>query len=299
MSLGDNKLLFQEPYYQDFIDNGYKYLGHGYMHIVFEKDDKIYKILKSRFSAQDSMEKFVFEAKNLNFLRKFGLPTAKVLCIKKPGELIDNFHVLVEHKISGNVPDRNDVQAYQIYGIHNVLNSTHKIPVSQFGPIGDTGLQKPTWCEYMEYLVDRASFIADLLHLNMNMEYVKEYFKTCYVYRETPKFIILDPNERNYIFDQNKQLAGIIDIDHPLGFDPLYEYAAYLYSRPQQFFLMNKLGLIDKKSMHTIRKYAIIYSLYDTWFRYEKNQFRINDKIEFYINQVKNFIKNQGESRWL
>lgn len=66
------------------------------MHVVFEKDQKIYKILKSRFAAQDSMEKFVFEAENLNFLRRFGLPTARVLCIKKPGELIDNFHVLVE-----------------------------------------------------------------------------------------------------------------------------------------------------------------------------------------------------------
>lgn len=66
------------------------------MHVVFEKDQKIYKILKSRFAAQDSMEKFVFEAENLNFLRRFGLSTARVLCIKKPGELIDNFHVLVE-----------------------------------------------------------------------------------------------------------------------------------------------------------------------------------------------------------
>lgn len=66
------------------------------MHVVFEKDQKIYKILKSRFAAQDSMEKFVFEAENLNFLRRFELPTARVLCIKKPGELIDNFHVLVE-----------------------------------------------------------------------------------------------------------------------------------------------------------------------------------------------------------
>ena len=41
MSLDDNKILMQEPYYQYFIDNGYKYLGHGYMHIVFEKNNNI------------------------------------------------------------------------------------------------------------------------------------------------------------------------------------------------------------------------------------------------------------------
>ena len=62
MSLDDNKILMQEPYYQYFIDNGYKYLGHGYMHIVFEKNNNIYKILKSRFVSEDSMEKFRFEA---------------------------------------------------------------------------------------------------------------------------------------------------------------------------------------------------------------------------------------------
>lgn len=297
MSLDDNKILMQEPYYQYFIDNGYKYLGHGYMHIVFEKNNNIYKILKSRFVSEDSMEKFRFEAENLNFLKKHGLPTAQVLDIKKPGEIIDNYHVLVERKIDGFVPTRNNIQSYQIRSIHAVLNTTHKIPVNKFGPMGNPNLQKDTWNEYMEYLLDRASIIADLLQLNVNMRHVHGYFQKDYLYKEPPKFIILDPNERNYIFNHNKRLAGIIDIDHPLGFDPLYEYAAYLYSRPQQFFLMNKLGLIDKKSIHIIRKYAIIYSLYDTWFRYEKNQFCLNDKIEFYTNQVKNFIANQEELR--
>jgi hypothetical protein len=41
--------------------------------------------------------------------------------------------------------------------------------------------------------------------------------------------------------------------------------------------------------------YAIIYALYDAWFRYEKNEYVFDDKIKFYAESAKEFIKEIGD----
>ena len=43
----------KEPYYNDLTSRGYEYLGYGYMHVIFEKSDVIYKIVRSKFKNFD------------------------------------------------------------------------------------------------------------------------------------------------------------------------------------------------------------------------------------------------------
>ena len=61
---GDKRMpltITNEPYYAYFINQGYKYLGQGYMHVVFEKDNIVYKVVRSKFGKFDKKFDYDFE----------------------------------------------------------------------------------------------------------------------------------------------------------------------------------------------------------------------------------------------
>ena len=262
------------------------------MHVVFEKDASVYKVLKSVFGTDKDIKRFEFEKNMLVLLANYGIPTPNVEHIYAPGELIPDYCVLVETKCPGLVYDSENLKPKHIAAIWSVLNITHGIDLDFFGPIAVPELQTQTWQEYMGYLFDRAHEIKESIHIDIDIEPVQQYFTNTYRYEDKAKLLILDPNEKNYIFDNNDTLIGLVDIDHPIGFDPLYDIVSFLYSRPNTFQLMKQAGLVQEKEMTTIINYAIIYMLFDLWFRYDKNHCKIDTKLEYYINKAKLFTQN-------
>lgn len=284
-----------EPYYDFFINNGYSYIGHGYMHVVFEKNAIIYKVLRSVFGIDKDKSRFKFEANMLDFISKYGIPVASVVHIYEPDELIPNYCVLAERKILGKTYSSEELNIKRVSEIQSVLDTLHNISLDFFGPISTSNLQLRTWREYMNYLIEKTYKIKEILKIDIDMRKVEEYFIKQYNYNNKAKFLILDPNEKNYIFDSYDNLSGIIDVDHPIAFDPLYEFAGFFYSRPKTFFLMCNNKFIDKKDMQIIKNYAVVYSLYDLWFRYEKNNYTVNKRLEYYTNQVTEFLNKLKE----
>ncbi|MBR4507377.1 MAG: hypothetical protein IKP24_02475 [Alphaproteobacteria bacterium] len=284
-----------EPYYGFFIKNGYSYIGHGYMHVVFEKNGIIYKVLRSAFGTDKDVNRFKFEADMLETVSRYGVPAASVVHIYAPDELIPNYCVLAEKKILGKIYSSEELNIKRVCEIQSVLNKVHNISLDFFGPISTPVLQVNTWREYMNYLIKKAHKINNILKIDINIQKVEQYFITQYNYNDKAKFLILDPNEKNYIFDSDDNLNGVIDIDHPIAFDPLYEFAGFLYSRPKTFSLMHRAKIIDTKDMPVIKNYAIIYTLYDLWFRYEKNKCVINKRLDYYIKKATMFLKNSKE----
>lgn len=199
------------------------------MHAIFEKDGIVYKILRSTFGTDKDTNKFNFEASMLDFLSRYGIPTASVIRIYGP----------------------------RVSKIQSVLRTTHKISLDFFGPISSPDLQVKTWHEYINYLFEKAYLIQKIVKITADIQKIEQYFINQYKYDDSAKFLILDPNEKNYIFDKNDDLAGVIDIDHPIAFDPLYDAASFLYSRPKTFYLMQKAKVVDIKNMKTIKNYTI------------------------------------------
>lgn len=284
-----------EPYYDFFIKNGYSYIGHGYMHVVFEKNEIVYKVLRSVYGVDKDKKRFQFEADMLKLVSQCGVPTAQVIHIYAPDELIPNYCVLAEKKIPGYIYCSEELNDKMVFGIHSVLENVHSMTLDFFGPIALQNLQVKTWHEYMNYLIEKVHKIREILKIDIDIKKVEKYFIDKYVYNDRARFLILDPNEKNYIFDADDNLVGVIDIDHPIAFDPMYEASSFLYSRPKTFSLMCKYKIINMTNMQIIRNYAIVYALYDLWFRYEKNNCIVNKRLEFYINQTIMFLKNSKE----
>lgn len=227
------------------------------MHAIFEKDGIVYKILRSTFGTDKDTNKFNFEASMLDFLSRYGIPTASVIRIYGPGELIPNYAVLAEKKILGYIYTSEELTVKRVSKIQSVLRTTHKISLDFFGPISSPDLQVKTWHEYINYLFEKAYLIQKIVKITADIQKIEQYFINQYKYDDSAKFLILDSNEKNYIFDKNDDLAGVIDIDHPIAFDPLYDAASFLYSRPKTFYLMQKAKVVDIKNMKTIKNYTI------------------------------------------
>lgn len=63
------------------------------MHVVFEKDNVVYKLVRSKFKKFDKKYDYEFERDNLDFLRKYGFSTPKIIKIYDAGELVDDYIV--------------------------------------------------------------------------------------------------------------------------------------------------------------------------------------------------------------
>jgi hypothetical protein len=101
--------------------------------------------------------------------------------------------------------------------------------------------------------------------------------------------MILDPNEENFIFDEADKLVGVINIDHPVGFDPLYELSVCLYAKKYIFEMMRNLKRdYFNNFIEVIKMYARIHSLADILF--------LNDKDKnLFKNEIETCAKNVGE----
>ncbi|GEM_PF-2677868 len=280
-----------EPYYNDFIKNGYKCIGHGFMHVIFERNDLIYKIVRSEFKDFNSVSEYKNEAKCLDFLRQNGFSTPHITKIYTKGELIKDYIVMVEEKVHGIVKTYENLTTDNITEIMQTVYRVNSIEMPYFGTVCNAKIQFKTWAEYLYYLIDRATLASQIFKIKYNPDDSRKYFSNQYVYTATARFLLLDPNEENFIFNSENKISGIIDIDHPIAFDPLYEAALYLYIRPVIFNKMKSLPHnILNNNMETIKQYAKIHSLADLLFLYEKDKRLFQSQLTAQAKQVRTFL---------
>lgn len=296
MSLTLNCKVNKEPYYAQLIEQGYKYLGQGYMHVVFEKDGIVYKVVRSKFRNFDKKFDYEFEKNMLDMLRKHNLPTPNVIKIYDKGNLLKDFYVLSEEKIPGIIKNKETLTVDDVNEIISIREKANAITFPFFGQLYDKKLQFKTWQEYMMYLIERAKKAALLFKLDFDAQEVKNYFSKHYVYKGAPCFLLLDPNEENFVFDEHGKVAGLIDIDHPMCFDPLYEYAICLYAKKYIFNMMRKIKkYYINNNIEIIKKYAIVHSLADILFLYDKDKSFFSKEIEHcakYVAEFHNFLQD-------
>lgn len=281
-----------EPYYNEFIRNGYKCIGHGFMHVIFEKQNLIYKIVRSEFKQFHSVTEYENEAKCLDFLRQHGFSTPRIIKIHDKNKFIKDYSVMVEEKVHGVVKTYQQLSTDDMGSIMKTVYQVHNIEMPYFGIVCDTKSQFKTWTEYLYYLIDRATLASQVFKITYNPDASRKYFTEQYVYKDSARFLLLDPNEENFIFNSDNTISGIIDIDHPIAFDPLYEAALYLYIRP---IIFNKMKQLPKnilaENMETIKQYAIIHSLADLLFLYEKDKNFFEATLKERAKNVRTFLR--------
>lgn len=259
------------------------------MHVVFEKDNVVYKLVRSKFKKFDKKYDYEFERDNLDFLRKYGISTPKIIKIYDAGELVDDYIVLAEEKLKGIVKNEKTLNVQNVKEIISFQEKTHSYTMPFFGQLYDKNLQFSSWNEYLSYITERAQRASALFQIPFNVNEIEKFFSAEYQYTDLSRYMILDPNEENFIFDEADKLVGVIDIDHPVGFDPLYELSVCLYAKKYIFEMMRNLKRdYFNNFIEVIKMYARIHSLADILFLYDKDK-------NLFKREIEACAKNVGE----
>ncbi|WWR17204.1 hypothetical protein V1224_07210 [Lachnospiraceae bacterium JLR.KK008] len=235
-----------------FEHNGYTFLAEGLIHHIYEKDGYIYKIVKEDRPLFHRADHFEKEQKILTMLRTQGFPVAAVERIFRPGELIDGFPVLQERKITDTVYDEYRIPRGCVDEIVCFLAETAKLQAPGFGVLYEDRDRNAKEYEYDDWDV----FIAVQLKLACALEIDEKQETLAFLqqlvlenrdqfrYYEPARFLIMDPNPQNFFFD-GEELTNAIDIDHPLGGDPLWQWACVCWYKPAWKENMARLGVVS------------------------------------------------------
>ena len=251
------------------LEHGYQYLSQGYMHKIFVKDKKIYKIVKPEFfSTYNTYDHFAKEMYNHNYLERRGFPAVRVNHIYNIGEIVPDFYVLEENYIEGSVYTQSTIPQEFVYKIINLLIAISDIEIDHFG-LNQDKVQFTCWREHINYLLDCAKEIAEKYQVYSDFELLRRYFTEEYEYKLAPKFLIFDPNEENFIFDDEQKILAIIDVDHATGGDPLWQMGCIYYHRPHYKEII--FSFLNNEEKETVIQYALLHGLNDIAFRMSSN----------------------------
>lgn len=229
----------------------------GLVHNIYLQNGVIYKIPKKQFKEFHNINHFLIEKISLDMLRKKGLSSLRVLKILNESENQLKLPILIESLATGYQKKRQDLNKNEMTSILHFLRDVHTIKLPGYGPMninkrGDYYF----WIDFIQsslnknlrYLVNErvlqkneAKIIYDLIVRNKNI----------LTYNKSGSLIIVDVNPCNFFF-QNETIRDVIDIDHPIIGDPLYEYAALKWYHRKIFNLFiekNKLSLFEFKKI--------------------------------------------------
>lgn len=218
----------KEPYFYFFVQNGYSYVGSGWMHNIFEKGNRIYKIVKSEFIKFDSLEMYQLEKACMDFLRENGyIQAVKVYKIYAKNELVKGFCVLEEEKAVGFSRKRSNISKKQLDKILDFYMECLKVHGRSYGAYSiEIKDMFDSWDAYLKKLLSNCEYVIKELGLRIDYALICDYFNREYRYDGPPALLIMDPNVENFFFS-NEEISSIIDIDHPIFGDPLYQWSFF------------------------------------------------------------------------
>jgi len=244
------------------IDCKENYLAEGLVHKIYKFDENIYKVPKDEFQDFNNLEHFFVERVSHEILRETSLPAVEVLNIYEKGELIEDKCVLEERFIPGDVIDNPNLNSNERKKIILNMLAVNKIKIHGFGRINTNGRANfSKWYDYIENSIEEVSTILE----NCREENLEIYLK--YLASEIRRvplisegfFLTLDTNSNNYIFNNNQEIIAMIDVDHPISGDKLYEYAALKFHHPKNFQILESKYVDFNKSELDLLKYYFIH----------------------------------------
>ena len=276
-----------EFYYDYFISKGYIYVSNGYMHNIFEKGDRIIKIVKSIFMKFDSRENYLLEKKCLNILRDNGYMTPEVY---KIGQLeLDGkkIYYLEEEKINGKIKLYSEMNEMEKNNFFKLLNDITEIKGQKYGKISSQkDGEYDTWLDYLKELFRRARTVIKKFDLKIQFDEIEKDILSKTDNSVECSFLILDPNEKNF-FWVNNNVSYIIDIDHPIYGDKLYQLALFNYFRKDYYLYLIRKGFITSEEIKMINLYTIVFVLNDIYFKLSAEE-NISENITSYLLDVIN-----------
>ncbi len=257
------------------------------MHEIFLKDDKIHKIPKDNFKEFHNLEHFKIEKITLGLLAKKKLPSVKIIDIQK-----NKKPVLIEEYIKeGYQKKKGTLSKKEINSLLLFLKKVHQIKLNKFGQIRSDS--KGTHNSWDEFIINSSKnnlvFLLDNGIINnkfkLNIEAIINNSKKQFIFNKKGSLILTDINPMNFFF-KNEKIYKIIDMDHPLIGDPLYEYASIKWYHKDIFEEFINKEKSKKNKLKKIKFYEIIHGL--SVIRWSFNN-KLNTKED--IRKLKKLVK--------
>lgn len=265
----------KEVYDKWFKDNGYKFLNSGLIHNVYEKNNYIYKIVKSNIKYLNNREHFEKEKRCMEYLNKKGFNIVKIEKIFNKNELVKDFCVLKEPKLEGKCYTENNIPNECILSILKFIKSVSNISLKEYGIIFDKNNKSDSsWQEYINKQLRIAIKIINKYFQKFDI-LKKELlsFSINYVMNVDSRFLIMDPNPENFFFTKDGMIA--IDIDHPIGGDPLWQTACFYWYKEKWISELYALDFVNCRNYKFMLIYCLIFGL-NTFEFFEKNSILID-----------------------
>lgn len=268
-------------------ENGYKFLNSGLIHNVYEKNNRIFKIVKSNIILSNTDDHFEKEAICLEFLLNKGFDVVQIKKIYNKGDLLKDFCVLEETKINGECYKEQNIPQDCVISILKFIQDVAAISLKEYGVIFDKKIHSNiSWIEYIEDQILIAKKVINKYFKNKSI-LINQLKKIDYEYLKNVKsnFLIMDPNPENFIFTKDKMIA--IDIDHPIGGDKLWQTACFYWYKEKWILEMKSLNYFNKDNYNILLTYCMIFGL-NTFDFLEKSSIEID---EWHFKRMKRLME--------
>ena len=237
----------------------YKYLNQGLVHKIYKNNDYILKVPKDQFEDFNNMRHFQIEKVSHQILSKNSIPAVPISQIFRKNVLIKGKNVLQEKYVNGIVIDNSEINEFQRKEIVNIMLKVNKIKIERFGDIMPNGCGR--YVSWKSYIGNSITNISDLIKsipqskLTLSVENLKCQLSLVPQIKYGV-FLLLDTNSNNFIFNDNNRIIALVDVDHPISGDPLYEYGALKWFHPKSYELLNNTFLkIDRETLPLLSFY--------------------------------------------
>lgn len=241
------------------------YLNEGLVHLVYKKGNSVFKVPKDNFVTFNSKEHFEIEKTSLDILRNHGFPAVRVRKIYEKGELVPSKYVLEEDYLSGIVKDNKDISLTERRSIVDIMLGINQIKIPRFGSITKEGVGiNASWREFLENIIcDNTEILVSYLSdkkmrdiLNTLHDFLNDVPQLIQGY-----FLLLDTNSNNFIFNEQGDIIGLIDVDHPASGDRLYDYAALEWFHPISFSVLEELIKFKDYERELMYYYSLLFGI--------------------------------------
>lgn len=237
-----------EPYCDRLIALGYQPCNYSEKHYLFCKDNKIIKIARNIYNNADTDESYFIKKTAHEILLCHGFTATKVNRIYNKDELVENFVVLEEDKIEGQVYYRKDSDEKVLRQILHFMQDATKINGTRFGMLDKFGnALYSSWKDYLSVVISNAN-TKDRKCFLQELRYVPNDVKS--------SFVFTDCNTANFIFESGR-LKCAIDVERPLFGDKNFIYGMIKARNPYMVELAVKNAYI--KNMRLIDFYCRLY----------------------------------------
>ena len=209
----------KEPYFDRLTSLGYTPLNYSEKHYIFSKGNKVIKIARSAYNTFQTDESYYIEKASHDLLIEHGLPVVNIGKIYEKGELIDDFIVLEEDKIDGEIFYQKNCDRELLSQAVGFMQRTTQIMSPAFGFIGKDGKAKfPSWRSFLESVIDHTE-PQQKEKLRRGLDKVPKLSEG--------SFVLTDCNMANFIFNEGR-LRCVIDIERPLMGDKNFIYGMFM-----------------------------------------------------------------------